>query len=313
MTLEDQIKSALDNQFNGMESLKNYIDTNQNDCIKLHSLKQYIEIQGLQNYYCNSYLQIKLYLKNIALEKQNKHPETNKPAETAEELEKTALYEWLKICINPMKDPNYDFFFDKEGINKDEEVKGILFKDKRNEKIREIFKDNEWQPRLKKIMVWFLRRYDRKSAKIIYNNLEPKSIFDRIDLYFPRILGSIFLGFLPLISASEMWYLPINLNSIWLLILSVLSLLVSIFYFRFEYYKATSNKDWWKPLKVFFRGFFYSSILSILLTILFHHNFVGNKSWIDLLKIMILFSSSSLLIGIFIQVFWEEKTIAEPL
>ncbi|MEW6419030.1 MAG: hypothetical protein AB1480_13060 [Nitrospirota bacterium] len=209
-----------------------------------------------------------------------------------------------------------------QGIDREEQVKIILFENYNSGKLRTFFDRSEWQPRLKKIMAWFLKRYDLRTAIKIYRALHIKPKLGWLDLFLPRLFGSIFIGFLPLVSATELWGLPLTLDWYFLGVLALFSFALTFGYFNLEYSKATGKGMNYNPLVVSLMGLGYAFVLSSILTMIFSKHFIGaNNSFIPVLgsgfrlypKILIFFAFSALLIGIFIQVFWEEKTITEPL
>ena len=289
---------------------------------KLKDYVEYLELYNLKDTLPESWFNAKRKLKKIALE--------NNTLDTADKEE--AFYDLLKICVNPQKEINYDFYFEKHRINKEDEVEEILFDKDKGGQLRGIFlmkegDSQDWQIRLRTIADWFLKRYDFKNAKKILKNIDSKhkTVFDRIKLFSPRLWGAISIGFLPLIVGQETWELPLKLG--WNLVsgLSILFLLIIFWYLRIECFNVTRDKTTVqkRAMSVCLRGFGISLIFSTFIVYVMGEysvitsdlkkkafDFFGTPLY---LENIIFFTSAALLIGIFIQVFWEEKTITEPL
>ncbi len=224
------------------------------------------------------------------------------------------FYTW---SIPQPKNPNIDFYFKKENLSKEAQVKKILFDDK--DRLREIFKKNEWQIRLRRIRTWFLKRYNWITAIKLHHNLRNKGMFEIFDLILLRLLCGILLGFIPLFSLPNIWTLPIDLN---LLILILPAVLVLI-YFNYECSKTVGYDI--DTLSIFFNRvlpiFFYSILLSFFFSYIFYSVLSGH--FIDFesvickeifpLKIIPFFAIVALSIGVLVQIIWEDKTITEPL
>ncbi len=305
------------------EDFKCYPDNNSTDFEKLINYKLFLEIKNIQTNLWESYTKTKYYLKELASE-DGKVPDKSK---------EIIFYEWLKICVNPQGEKNYDFYFEKNKLDKENEVKGILFENNGDGPLKDTFTQQDWQIRLRTIADWFLKRYDSKTASKILKNIQSpyKNIFDRIKLLTPRLWGAIFIGFLPLIVGQETWDLPLKFLNvspetgwIWVAALSALFVLISFGYLIIECYNITRNTI--TAIKragfVCLEGFLISLIFSSIIVYV-----MGEYSVSESLKVwgwnplgrkifsanILFFASAALLIGIFIQVFWEEKTITEPL
>lgn len=326
MASHSEIKKKVEDWHNGHpDRIAEFVDDRikQNNGQLFNELRdyvEYIEIYGLREVLPKSYLAAKYHLKEIALGSND----------ISKEDEEDIFYDWLKICVNPQKEINYDFFFEKNGLEKEEEVRKILFENNGKGPLRKVFKSTDWQIRLRSISDWFLKRYDIITARKIIKNVDKpvKSIFDKIKLLSPRLWGAIFIGFIPLVAGQETWDFPVKVLEvdgwIYLLCLSAFFVLMSFGYLIIECYNLTRNeivtikRAWFVCLK----GFLISFVFSTLIVYVMGQYSVGDASvgsgW-NLLgrKVfpgnIIFFASAALLIGIFIQVFWEEKTITEPL
>ncbi|MBE0427721.1 MAG: hypothetical protein IBX72_13895 [Nitrospirae bacterium] len=305
------------------KDLEGYQEQIKGEFEKLFKYKAFIEKTNLTTYWWESCTKTKYYLKELAL------IDSNIP----EAFREATFYDWLKICINPQKEINYDFYFEKNELDKEDQVKQILFEnDRKGKQLREIFKKPDWQIRLKTISDWFLKRYDIDTARKILKNIQSpyKSIFDKVRLFIPRLWGAIFIGFLPLLVGQETWNLPLQLGWGWIIFLSLLFLVFSYLYLTIECYNIIHNikKAFTRAQGVFLRGFLISLIFSLIIVFIMGKELVGveykESGWHCLYnglctgrlmfsENVLFFASAALLIGIFIQVFWEEKTITEPL
>ncbi len=146
-------------------------------------------------------------------------------------------------------------------------------------------------------------------------------------LIVPRLIGAIIIGFLPLIMAEEIWSFASDITFSHAFIIISIMLIVSLFYLFVEVrnQKINTNSEAFKrACSVLIYGLNISLVFSILINDLFGQYFlkwpkeprfkplVGMFGIINP-QVVIVFASAALLIGIFIQVFWEEKTITEPL
>jgi uncharacterized membrane protein len=285
---------------------------------KLKDFVEYVDLYGLRDLRIKDYIDAKFHLKRLALKNYN----NKKISDDDKEL---AFYDWLKICVNPQQDANYDFYFEKNGLDKEDEVENILFEKDGN--LREIFKKPDWQIRLKKITDWFLKRYDIDTARKILKNVNSpyKNWLDTIKLLIPRLWGAIFIGFLLLIVGEETWKLPLQLHWSWVISLSAGFLIITFGYLIVEANNIIHNtkKAFQRARFIFVLGFLISLIFSCIIVFVMGTHFVNDKNlrvegWDFLGRLMfseniIFFATAALLIGIFIQIFWEEKTITEPL
>jgi len=298
--------------------LEKYVEEKKENFAILFQCKYFIEGKALTLRCWETYTKVKYYLKELAL---------NQIQDKFDILKEEAFYHWLKICINPQREVNYDFYFEKNKLDKEEEVRRILFEEDGKGRIRDIFTKDDWQIRLRTIADWFLKRYDIATARKIYKNINPhfKTCFDKVKLWVPRLIGAVFIGFLPLIMGQEIWELPLKLGWCWTVILSILSGGFAYLYLTLEcYYITKKNKGvWGRAFKILCIGVLYSLIFALFITSIMGKHFIVSdelmRKGVDFFGIqiffnnVIFFASAALLIGIFIQIFWEEKTITEPL
>ena len=188
----------------------------------------------------------------------------------------------------------------------------------------------------KTIADWFLRRYNGTMARKI---LKPFSCWDKLKLFYPRMLVAIIIGLLALMTGQEGWNFPHKLfPDTWglLSLFSVVSLSISLFavtvlYLTYECYNAIADKKeaLKRALRVGLKGYLISLSISLAICIVvgrisvdrnvvasYYSLFGGDltlRSMLPVLKNAFFFASAALFIGIFIQVFWEKETITEPL
>ena len=318
-----------------------YLDGIKRDCDKLYNYYSYIEIEGYQQRYWEVYIETKYYLKELAVINKCELKKSNE----------LALYDWLKICMNLQNNPNYDFYFEKNSLDKEEEIKQILFENNGKGDLRDIFKDNgqichEWQIRLRTIAFWFLRRYNWfETRKILKQSNKCKP--DMIILIFPRLFGAILIGFLLIVSSDNIikFAEPTQFNLWWYIGNGVIFLAPSLYLFH-ECRKTMGNaalekcsqeavhnlKNIWgrsknkylihkmgtilsvlqtirfRIIPVLIFGLLYSGTLSVILT---KAGLLGSTEW-NLQRILF-YALFAFLIGVFIQLIWEEKTVTEPL
>lgn len=161
------------------------------------------------------------------------------------------------------------------------------------------------------------------------------SIFCRIiaDIFLPRLLVSILVGYLPLMLTSELWKMSNKLCWWQITLPDVLALFLSFLYLRWEIENRLTRTPELRQRVPIIRALIiigYGLISSFLmgLTIL---DLVGGpliRASFDYkgmpgmcngvlgeiyLKGLLLFFPFALLIGVIVQVFWEEKSITHPL
>jgi hypothetical protein len=237
-----------------------------------------------------------------------------KPAgDFSEDIKKECQRYWLGCCYNSKCD--YDFALYRElEIDRENDIialwsKSILFQNLSAEG-KAYYRDV--------CMKFLLRRYSLCKAMKLW---EWKGFFG-INLFLPRLMGAILIGFIPLIMAEEIWKAPSKLfisDPFIFCMLTTLFLIGSYIYLFIECRNTIGKvpiRDLiWRPFRVFFYGIVISlGLSSLIVHFLSPHvpEFSKNDIFLSYPTIL-LFASAALLIGIFIQVFWEEKTITEPL
>ena len=301
--LSKHFKCVTENELKQIRIAKEigYVKSIQSNPEKLWEYKNYIETKGLQLKFWEQYILSKCYLKEWVIE-------NLRDKSFNDGLKEEALYEWLQVCVNPHEEINYDFFFEKykDKFNKEHEIKTILFVNEGGkEKLRDLLNNGAWHIRLKTIENWFLKRYDRGTARKI-SECRKSTTFEKIKLYYPRFIGAIIIGLLQIFLNNNSYItkdFPIGKLSF----VTIALLTLSFLYLFFECYNITNN------LRIsFIRSLFLSVIsfglLSIILMIIIYYLYEIKYSLNSFL-----ISSAAIFIGIFIQILWEEKTITEPL
>jgi hypothetical protein len=316
----------------GIESFKSFVkDIVNNSFIsdedKFKLLKgtiTYFERYNLTETYHESYLDAKYNLNQISL-KSDKIPSDDK---------EDAFYKWLKVCINSQNDPNIDFYFKKETKNlaKEEQVKKILFDNKG--KLRDMFKENEWQIRLRKIRTWFLKRYDWVTAIKLHFSLTNTSKFECLDIIFLRFQCATLVGFIPLLFESKTWMLPLEFKWPEIGSISLILFLLALLYLSYDCSKVTGGD---RGISTFGRALLVLFVFGVLPSLFYSFIFCGILSyqfidfekalyndfylrslcsylqWGFSPKIITFFAFIALSIGTLIQTIWEEKAVTEPL
>lgn len=289
------------------------LDNNKIQIIKeLKGFVEYVELYDLKQIIFISYLDAKYHRNRIAID-------LDKISLTDNENE-NIFYDWLKVCLNQQNDPNIDFYFKYRNIVKEDEVKKILFDNQGN--LRDLFKNKDWQIRLRKMRTWFLKRYDWWTSIKLYQSLKDKKRrwTEFLDLVFPRILCSILLGYSLIIFNSDLWVLPLRLNLYPVLITIAFLILIYLIYECSKIIDGEKNtfSIFKRVLPIFILGVVFSFIFSSILYGINSCNFILFESFsckenIDSsLRIISFFTFVAFSIGIIVQTIWEEKTITEP-
>lgn len=257
----------------------------------------------LKEKYFDSYLDAKYHLMIIVLN-------SIKNDTIHEDDISNALYDWLKVCINSKHGSKIDFYFKMHNppLFKENEIKTILFE---NGELREMFKDDDWQIRLKKIKLWFLKRYDFKTSLKIYINLTNRRKSELIDFLNLRLISAILVGFLPLVFKPDIWEMKIDWYDY---ALAIILIPLIIGYFMYDCSKVIDsgkNNILERVLPIFFYGLFISIISSVFIYFVF---FSGDPALsIEMDKRLAFLAIIAYFIGIIVQIIWQESTVVEPL
>ncbi len=146
-------------------------------------------------------------------------------------------------------------------------------------------------------------------------------------LFLPRLIGGIILGYIPLFMTQEIWEWLFVFDQSVLIGLSIFAFCFSGLYLFLEVYNNLDNirQAAVRSLAVLFLGLIYSLIIGLLLFDFFSYIFVldletlnrviiveGLFSFYDPIRLFAYFPIA-LTIGIFLQIFWEEKPITHPI
>lgn len=181
---------------------------------------------------------------------------------------------------------------------------------------------------------YLLRRYSLYRAFKLWNKFRPairagtlvELFYDGLRFSLPRLWGAIIVGILFLMSGVESIELPTRLHdvsavTIWLLI--VLTLFIAFIYLNYECGKLTEygrGEALIRSTNVALLGLVESAAISAFIVhrvlVPVHRDTTSAASdsiTIDFWITWGAFTVAAFLIGIFLQSFWEERTIAEPL
>ena len=177
---------------------------------------------------------------------------------------------------------------------------------------------------LKISLSYLLRRYSYWRALKLWckhRQLEFKWIFSFFSLTLPRLWGAIIVGALFLMSGQEGWEKPTKLYEVSQATfrgLIVLTIIIAFLYLCYECRKVTEygkGEISLRSVTIVIVGLIESAIISaffvrlVLLPIHSKYYDFALNPWVTWGA----FTVAAFLIGIFLQSFWEEKTIAEPL
>ncbi len=236
---------------------------------------------------------------------------------------------WLKHCMSPESDSFFHFF---KG-NPEDDVEALIKKGLDNGPLANAIGGEYINQYWKAIYRWYLKRYNFNRANNILKCRIPeneKNIFDKIALYYPRMWVAIIIGLLPLITQRDIWKLVNHLDFVQIVFSSLLFIFLSIGYLSYECYNVVHDSAvaFKRALFAGCRGILISIFLSLIICyfsgVFFTFDNISNNIkqsyFYDFSKGLslylldsVFFASSALLIGIFIQIFWEEKTVTEPL
>ena len=124
---------------------------------------------------------------------------------------------WQNYWLNCCRNSKCDYFFSvlKEcGIDRETDVKDIVNKHlKKDAPLAKHIGSSEGVKFYKKTIAnWYLRRYNGKAAKEILSS-SSFDCWDRLKLFYPRLLAAIVVGLLALMTGEEGWNLPHNLSN----------------------------------------------------------------------------------------------------
>lgn len=194
---------------------------------------------------------------------------------------------------------------------------------------------------LRSVLPWFWAEFDCNaytfSRAFILYCLYPIAILAILlpsirVILLPRLIGGIMVGYLFLISSDRMVAFALQTTPYDVALISALSIVLSFFFLRFEVQRriGSDHRDLWqRTLSVFSLGFIESTILGLFTLELFSKifknflagqirdyfskttDFIGPLGGTLYPKVIMLYIPLALLVGIIIQLFWEEKPISQ--
>jgi len=142
-------------------------------------------------------------------------------------------------------------------------------------------------------------------------------------MLIPRMLSGIIVGYMPLLFSKDTWEFALKVNRLEGAAIVLSALLFSLYYLFTEIQNVVQNTKTacYRGLRIWLIGLGESFMLGIIAQDLLARPFIGNQGGtiMGLLggliypKILLLFTPLALLIGIFVQVIWEDKPITHPL
>ena len=215
---------------------------------------------------------------------------------------------WFKCCISDKCDYIFSILTSKD-VDREDDLKKICNPESKLWKARG---NEEMQGYVDLCIDFFLKRYNWLDASKLWWKSPSRKNLNFTKLLFPRLLGAILVGFIPIITSKEIWEFAGD-NQSNLLTYCAIIFIVSIFYLEYELYKTTRGtivKKWCQlriiPVLVF--GLSYSLFFSYIFTIV---GFMEGVGWCW--NRVTFYAMFAFLIGILIQLLWEEKTASEPL
>ncbi len=297
------------------------------------------------------------------------------------------LAEWLEFVLSPKS----DLYFIARGLDKEDEIKSIIYDDKNHKQFFSFFLN---VPRGRRYLMelvdrWLLQRYDLETVKKILKTLDKvekkeesfklrntftidmitaiilililvssislnqfKCIFDSIfkfglltiyassiilftylykkpamsKRFIPRLFIAIIIGYIPLLFGEEMWKLGYYADYKTIAAIFIFCLGAAYLYLRFEVGNKILDKSkiFIRTWKIFSRGIAYSLIIGFIIQDITcrymlvssgQENFILFDGLLGAIspKILLVFFPLALLIGIFVQIIWEDKPITHPL
>jgi len=152
-----------------------------------------------------------------------------------------------------------------------------------------------------------------------------RKMFLWFKLMIPRMVGGIVVGYLPLLLTDEAWNMVKEIDVLEASCLITFAFGVSLYYIFIEIHNTL--KDKWeslvRALRVFATGLLESLVIGIIVLDLITKAFKPSLLEEGLLvhgllgyiypKLLYIYFPLALLIGIFVQIIWEDKPITHPL
>jgi len=228
---------------------------------------------------------------------------------------------WLRCCISEKCNNIFSLLRSKD-VDREDDILKIC---DNKSKLWEELDDDGRKRRLDLAIDFFLRRYNFSGSWKLYKRYPPNiNIYinvilnaNLIKFALPRMFSTILIGFLPIITSSEIRdfaeIIPSKPILYCILIFIIIIILGPFSYFLHECNKTTRgtlvNKSCnSRGLTILIISLAYSFSFSYIFTII---GLLGSQE-INPFKITF-YAIVALLIGILIQLLWEDKTASEPI
>ncbi len=186
-------------------------------------------------------------------------------------------------------------------------------------------------------LIFNFKRFASLTTNILY-------IFNR--RYYPRLLGAIIVGYTLLLLGDEVYKYIMNLDGIRILLITIISIILTYVYLYSEISNKSQLDIWKRAWKVCFTGLCHSYLLIYILNIFVCTGFlkglvindelnqsenllniynqykgfvivdINNPYLLNSIfhyKITIIYPVLAFMIGVFIQILWDEAEITKPL
>lgn len=228
---------------------------------------------------------------------------------------------WFRCCISEKCNNIFSLLRSKD-VDREEDILKIC---DNGSKLWDALDDDRRKRRLDLSIDFFLRRYNLFGAWKLYKRYPPNiNIYinviintNLIKFALPRMFSTILIGFLPIITSSEIRdfaeIIPLKPILYCILIFIIIIILGPFSYFLLECNKTTRgtlvNKSCnSRGFSILLFSLAYSFSFSYIFTII---GLLGSQE-INPFRITF-YAIVALLIGILIQLLWEDKTASEPI
>lgn len=227
---------------------------------------------------------------------------------------------WLSCCRSSkcdylftlMKEIKYDDKCSQSKIDREEDIVKLCDQNNQNNVLWKYLKMGK-KSHLDLYVRFLLRRYAWYKAFKLWCRIKNISL---INFILPRLVGALLIGFLPFLEPS-IWKVIVNMNRVFYWMISLFFVVFSFIYLLYDCFRVLEGSGRKALVRAscvtiygLLVGFLFSKLGICLLKDTYAEEFLTQ---INYERPSLFFSSAALFIGIFIQVLWEEKTIAEPL
>lgn len=270
------------------------------------------KIEGLMRDFTGSEFESNKIPENAPASPQHAYVAKKLALETDDYFDKKIEWQhyWFRCCISEKCDYIFRILKTK-GVDREDDLRKIC-----NPKsvLWEKLGDSQMQQYVDNYIDFFLKRYNWFGACCLWNKNPPKLNKNLVKLALPRLLAAILVGFFFIATSSEIWDFATTIQSNCMLYsASILFIFgMSIGYLLFECNRKVethlSIKEYFNRVgPVFSIGIFCSILFSCLFT---SAGFLGPGAWCNLR--VFFYATLAFLVGIIIQLLWEEKGVTEP-